>query len=346
MKIKTLLKKKRIWIPLLVLAALLVGRLMLPGILKRGVTRTLNDLPGYRGEVAEVDVSVFSGDYILKEFTLRREGANREDPFLYFPQLRISVDWKTAIQGQVICRIVLQDPRMNYVFEDHYKSPNPNPEYADWEAALRKIVPFDINELQIHNGRAAFVEYQAEPTIDLNLSEIEMTATNLQNVSNPGEELPSELKARALSTGGGEFSLDGRMNLLRQIPDVDVTLELAGASAESFNDFARHYASVDFEGGTVGIFSELTIDDQQMDGYIKPVLTETQLVGEGDSFSDVLWEGLVGFFKFTLKNQSNDTLSTRIPLRGDLKDIQSPFVVSLWGIIRNAWIEAYDKEAG
>ena len=79
-------------------------------------------------------------------------------------------------------------------------------------------------------------------------------------------------------------------------------------------------------------------------GYIKPMLTDTKLIGKDDGFIGVLWEGFVGFFKFILKNQRTDTLATKVPLEGDLNNLDAgtwPTIINIFG---NAWIKAFKGE--
>ena len=106
----------------------------------------------------------------------------------------------------------------------------------------------------------------------------------------------------------------------------------------------RHYAGIDFEKGTFELYSEIAIADGYLKGYIKPMLTDTKLIGKEDGIIGVLWEGFVGFFKFILKNQGTNTLATKVPLEGDLNNVDAgtwPTVINIFG---NAWIKAFKGE--
>ena len=74
------------------------------------------------------------------------------------------------------------------------------------------------------------------------------------------------------------------------------------------------------------------------------MLVDTKLIGKDDGFIGVLWEGFVGFFKFILKNQGTNTLATKVPLEGDLNNVDAgtwPTVINIFG---NAWIKAFKGE--
>jgi len=132
--------------------------------------------------------------------------------------------------------------------------------------------------------------------------------------------------------------------LVKEIPDMDLSFSLQDAEVTALNDFTRHYAGIDFESGTIGLFSEIAIADGHLVGYVKPLLTDTKLIGKEDGFLGVLWEGFVGLFKFILKNQGTDTLATKVPFEGDLNNVEAGVWPTVFNIFENAWIKAFTSE--
>ena len=157
------------------------------------------------------------------------------------------------------------------------------------------------------------------------MQKINLQATNLSNVVNTEKKLPSNIKATAVSIGSGNVHLNGNLNLLKEIPDMDLDFSLEKANATGINDLTRQYAGVDFESGTFELYSEVAINDAYMKGYIKPMFINTKLIGKNDEggLLKKLWEGFVGVFKFILKNQGTDTLATKVPIEGDLNNVKS-----------------------
>ena len=322
-------KKKRYIIPIILLVALIIFRIMLPGIVKRAVNKALADIPGYYGELADVDISLIRGAYVLEGLYLNKLDAETEVPFLNFPLSDISVEWKALLKGRVVCEIIMTSPEVIYVFEDQQTQ---DTEVEDWTKALTEIVPIDINRFEVKDGKAAFVQISAEPTIDLHVAEIYATATNLQNVKQQERNLPSEIEATGVSVGGGRVKVNGKIDILKEIPDMDIAYSLENADApEALNDFTEHYAKLDFERGVFNVYGELAIADGFMKGYIKPILEDSRLIGPEDGFLETIWEGLVGFFKFILKNHAEDTVATKVPLEGDLNNVES----AVWPTITN-----------
>ncbi|MCB0468272.1 MAG: DUF748 domain-containing protein [Aequorivita sp.] len=340
---KSRFKKKRYIVPIIVLILLIAFRLYLPTLVKNYVNKVLADIPGYYGQVEDIDIALIRGAYVINGMYLNKGTAESQVPFLNFPKSDISIEWKSLFKGKIVSEIIMTSPEVIYVFEDQ-KDESGDANVDDWTKALTDLVPIDINHFEVYDGKLAFVQLSAEPNIDLQINNLQLTADNLRNVVEKERILPSPIRASGVSIGKGKVSLEGNMNLVKEIPDMDLSFSLQDAEATALNDFTRHYAGLDFDKGTFGIFSEVAIADGHLVGYIKPLLTDTKLIGEDDGFLGVLWEGFVGFFKFILKNQGTDTLATKVPIEGDLNNVEAGIWPTVFNIFENAWIKAFTGE--
>lgn len=336
-------KKKRYTIPIIILILLIAFRLYLPILVKNNINKVLADIPGYYGQVDDVGISLYRGAYVINGMYLNKGTAESQVPFLNFPKSDISIEWKSLFKGKIVSEIIMTSPEIVYIFEDQ-KEETGDADVDDWTKALTEIVPIDINHFEVHDGKIAFVQLSAEPNIDLQIDKLELTADNLRNVVEKGRILPSPIRASGVSIGNGKVSLEGNMNLVKEIPDMDLSFSLENADVTALNDFTKYYAGLDFDKGTFGIYSEIAIADGHLIGYVKPLFTDTKLIGEGDSFLDVLWEGFVGIFKFVLKNQGTDTLATKVPFEGDLNNVEAGVWPTVINIFENAWIKAFKGE--
>ncbi|MCK0161670.1 DUF748 domain-containing protein [Allomuricauda sp. F6463D] len=338
---KKIYKRKRYLIPFIILVLLIGLRIALPYIVKNYVNKVLADIPGHYGHVEDIDISLLTGAYIIDHLYLNKVNAGSEIPFLNFERTHISVEWSSLIKGEVVSEINMTRPQLIYVFEDQQKETPENANVEDWSKALTDLVPIDINKLEIHGGKVAFVQLAANPNIDLHLDSLELYATNLRNVVREEARLPSNLSADAISFGGGNLHLEGEMDIVKQIPDMDLALSLENANATALNDFTDHYAGLDFDKGSFNVYSEMAIADGYLQGYLKPIIEDAKLIGKEDAFLETLWEGFVGFFKFLLKNQKENTLATKVPLEGDLNDVDTKIWPTITNIFKNAWIQAF-----
>lgn len=335
-------KKKRYILPITIIVLLIAFRIYLPTLVKNYMNDVLADIPGYYGQVEDVDISLWRGAYQLNGLYLNKKTAQSEVPFLNFPETNISIEWRALLKGKIVSEIEMHSPEVIYVFEDQEKTPaEGEPDVEDWTKALTDIVPLDINNFQVYNGKLAFVQLQANPNIDLFINDLRLSAKNLRNVKQENKVLPSPITATGTSIGNGKLNLDGKINLIKEIPDMDISLSLKEANATALNDLTNFYAGLDFESGSVGVFTEIAIADGYLKGYVKPLLTNTKLIGKEDGFLETLWEGFVGVFKFILKNQGTDTVATKVPIEGDLNQVGSKVFPTVLNIFKNAWIQAF-----
>ena len=337
------LKKKRYIIPVTLILILIALRLYLPVIVKDNVNKVLAEIPGYYGQVEDIDISLIRGAYVINGMYLNKVNAKTQIPFLKFPKTDISIEWKSLFSGHIVSEIIMSNPEIIYVQEDQSIAAT-EPDVDDWTKALTDLVPIDINHLTINNGKLAYVELNTDPNIDLQFNTLYLKADNLRNVKENERVLPSPITATAISIGGGEVKLNGNVNIVKEIPDMDVSFSLENADVKALNPFTRHYSGIDFEEGQFGLYSEIAIADGYFKGYMKPLLKNSKLIGKDDGVLGVIWEGFVGFFKFVLKNQNTDTIATKIPMEGDLNNIKSGILPTIGGIFKNAWISAFKGE--
>ncbi|MGA9639602.1 DUF748 domain-containing protein [Flavobacterium sp.] len=336
-------RKKRYQFLFVLVVLLIAFRIYLPTLVKNQINKTLAAIPGYYGHVEDIDIALYRGAYIIKGMYLNKMDAKSQVPFLNFPQNDISIEWKSVFKGKIVSEIIMNNPEVIYVFEDQKQKPK-DAGVDDWTKALTDIVPIDINHFEIHQGKLAFVQLKADPNIDLQVTNFEMYADNLKNVVSTGRTLPSPFHATGVSFGKGSLLLDGNINLIKEIPDMDLSFSLKSSNATALNDITNHYVGIDFDKGKFELFSEIAIADGYLKGYVKPLLTDTKLIGKEDGILETIWEGFVGFFKFVLKNQKTNTLALKIPIEGDLKNVKTSTWSTVISIFQNGWIEGFKRE--
>ena len=334
-------KKKRYTLPIIIIAVLILFRLLLPYIVKEYVNGVLEDIPGYYGQVKDIDIALIRGAYVIDSLYLNTVEGQSQIPLINLGVTDISVEWKSLLKGEIVSEIEMTRPQFNYVFEDQAADTVSGADAEVWTKALTDLVPIDINNLKIIDGRASFIQTAADPSIDLFLNHVNLNATNLRNVERGDSELPSEVHATATSIGDGQVKMDGKMDIVKEIPDMDISFSLENATVTALNDFTNYYAGIDFAEGNFNLYSEMAIADGFLTGYVKPLLKDSKLIEKEDKFFEKLWEGFVGFFKFILKNQSNNTLATKVPIEGDLTAIKTKILPTVFNTFKNAWITAF-----
>ncbi len=339
--------KKRYFIIGGIVLVLLIGRLVLPYFVTRFVNKVLADIPEYSGSISGVNIALIRGAYTVNDLELYKIEGNEKVPFIEIPVTDLSVEWKALFKGAIVGEVIFENPTLNYIGGNKDSTENQAGADVDWTEPLKRLMPLQINRLEIINGHIAFFDFTSEPKVDLNLRNLNLLATNLNNASRQDTPLPSKVNASPTSIGDGELQLDMDINVLKKIPDLDMDLKFEGINMPALNDFFLAYAKVDIEKGTFNLYTELVVKDGAITGYLKPLALDVQIVDwekDKDKPLKLLWEGIVGFFVEIFENQNEDQFATKVPLAGDLNNVDTGILPTLFAILQNAFVQAFQKD--
>ena len=333
--------KKKWGILLVLLIAALIFRLYLPTLAKNYVNKSLSELSGYHGSITDIDIALIRGAYVIKGLKLYNSNAVSDVPFIDFPKTDISVEWRALFSGRIVSEIYLYDPVLIYVFQDMQVD---EADGDDWTELLTELVPVEINHFVIEGGKFAYVDTEADPTIDVSVRDVAFTADNLRNVIQKEKKLPSPIKGTGVSIGNGNMTIDGKVNMMKQIPDADLNIKLEATNLTAFNDVAKEYGKIDFESGDVNVYSELAIADGFMKSYFKVLFSNIKFHSEEDKILETLWEGLIAFFELILKNKKTDNFAIKVPIEGQIESYSVKTWPAIASIFKNGFVKAFKSE--
>ncbi len=337
---------KKFWkILLIVISVLVIIRIILPYVIKWQANKAINKSESFAGSIEDVDLFLIRGYYTIEEVYLIQIKEETEDtitPFLKIDTINISIQWDPLFKGKVVGKLELINPVINYVV---IREKKPEKE-VDIVQVIKDIIPFRINELNLKNANISYYDFTIDPDLNASLSNFDLTARNLSNIENPTDTLPASLVANGTTIGNGIISLSAEMNLLeKKIPDMDLNLALQDVQLSVLNDFARSYGNFDFEKGTFSFFTEFVIENSQIEGYIKPVFEDVEILeNEKEDFAGKIWEAVLGGIVNLFSNPKKDRLATQVPVEQNLEDIDVGIITGIWNLLKNAFVEALNKE--
>ena len=334
-----------LWVLLVLILVLAMGRIYLPYYLKDYVNAQLNTLKGYRGSVESIHVALYRGAYTINGLKLNKIDKGIPVPFLTIASTDISVQWGALLHGRIVSDIHLLRPQVNFAVSKSGTSAQTGAE-TNWKPLVDNLVPIDINFVELVNGKLTYQDFSASPKVDLFITELNGKITNLRNVEDAHVPLPSTLHLSGNSLGGGKLAMDGRVNILTRFIDVDIDSKLEGASLPAFNDFSRACCLLDFKKGTISVYSELVMRNGQIDGYVKPLVHQLSVdrIPENTNPLEVAWASVASVLLTVFENQPHDQFATKVPLSGHIDSgVETAIWPTLGGIFRNAFIEAFKK---
>lgn len=323
---------------------------MLPYFVTRHVNKVLANIPGYSGSISGVDIWLVRGAYIIHDLKIFKTERNEKVPFIDIPSTDLSVEWRALIHGSVVGEVIFENSALNFIGgnkDSEGKENNQAGEDVDWTVPLKKLIPLQINRLEVINGSVFFYDFTTNPKVDLNLKQLNLLATNLNNAEKQTGTLPSKVNLTATSIGDGQLSIDMNINVLKEIPDLDMDLKFEKVNMPALNDFFLAYSKVDIEKGTFFLYSEMTILDGVIKGYIKPLAQNVKVVNwkeDKQNIFNLVWQSIVGFFVEIFENQKKDQFATKVPLTGNLNNIKTKTWPTIWNIFTNAFVKAFEMK--
>jgi hypothetical protein len=108
------------------------------------------------------------------------------------------------------------------------------------------------------------------------------------------------------------------------------------------NDLWRAYGKFDVERGWFSLYSELTVANGRVDGYVKPIFVDLDVLDSSKEtgVGKKIYEGIVGGVATLLRNQPRDQVATETRLSGPLENPRtSPWQIA-GNLVQNAFFKA------
>ncbi|SKB69539.1 protein of unknown function [Parapedobacter luteus] len=326
-----------------IILLLVIIRLLLPTIVLRYANRTLANLNGYYGHVSDIDIALYRGAYQLDRLYLNKVDSTSGEQIKFFVVNRIdlSVDWRSLLKGALVGELAFAAPELIFT-KDKAEVDAVAKDTTDFRKLLKDFMPLRVNRFEVRNGRIRYTDSTTSPLVDIALENAHIIAENLKNTSREDEKLPSTIRASAQAYGGS-LNLDLKMDALADQATFDLTAEIEGANLPDLNDFFIAYGKFDVSKGTFGLYSEFAANNGKYKGYVKPIITDLEVVGledRDDNFFQRAKEAVIGVVGQLLENPKAEQVATRIPIEGSFGETNILVWEAIWQVLRNAFIEA------
>ena len=340
------LKKRRVGIFFIILIGILVVvRLVLPYFVLKYVNNKLANLSEYYGHVNDIDIALLRGAYVIKDMTLvkvdKENNATKDTiPFFSTRAIDLSVEWNAIFKGSFVGEIYLDDPKLNFVNGVH-KNENVKADTADFRQLIKDLMPMTINHFEINNGQIHYIDKGIKPMVDIAMTKIYASATNLSNVNDSAKLLPAHLDVFG-EAYHGNFNMKIDFDALNKIPTFDLNAELKHLNLVELNNFLKAYGNFEVTRGEFGLYTEFAARNGEFGGYVKPMINnmKVSLWKKDEGLKQDLWELVVTGAAALLKNSNTQKIATKVPIKGrfDNADVNTWRAVSL--LLRNAFINA------
>jgi hypothetical protein len=343
---KGIWKSKLLWIGVVLLVALIVARAMLPIWVRDYVNKKLNELDDYRGSVSQVDIALIRGAYTIRDVKIEKTTGNVPVPFFSAPAVDLSVQWKALFHGALVGEIHFERPVINLV-NGRSKATTQAPLDEPWTDKIRELFPLKINRATVRGGTVHYRDYSRKPAVNVEVDQLRMVATNLTNSRKLSETLNAEveIEARALNSAAIRANID--MDPYAAKPTFAAEVEMENLPLVKLNDFAKAYAGITFEQGTLKLATAMKAQNGRFTGYVEPVFDNMAIFNpakDNENPIDFIWQGIVGGLTRLIRNHPKDRFGTRVPISGSFDDPAPAVMDTVWNVFRNAFVRAFEGE--
>jgi hypothetical protein len=198
-----------------------------------------------------------------------------------------------------------------------------------------------VDALRLTNSQIGFVSKSAKPPYRLFISDVNLKLENLSNHANQGS---SKFHARGVFMGSGATVVWGEFRTTARPADFDVHLQLDDAKLRDLNRFLMAYAGVDVAEGLFSVYTEITVKDGKVHGYLKPLLKNLKIYDkqkdQNKRFLKRVEMHALQFLAYVFKNRSTQKVATVIRISGSTSDPQASEWEAIRRLIGNGFYQA------
>lgn len=199
----------------------------------------------------------------------------------------------------------------------------------------------EIKEGHLSDAEVGFVDESANPQYRVFVSQLDV---DIHDFSNHPDAGPSDVRLNGRFMGNGTVTATGRFHPAASTPDFSLAVKILHTKLKSLNDVFRAHADVDVTKGFFAFFSEVTVKNGSMKGYLKPLFKDVDVYDpEQDKDKGVfqeVYEGLVDTLTGMLENEVRDEVATNTDVSGPLANPRTSTWQVLVNLVKNAFFQA------
>ena len=253
--------------------------------------------------------------------------------------------YSTESTDVAIKELRLQDAKIDYVHSaatkpkevQHAKKIAEKAKQAHKDSTTR----VKVEHGKVLNSEVGFVNKATDPDYRVFISDLDM---EVENLSNRLEEGTGIVKITGKFLGSGPMEWNAAFRPEKPSPDFDLSVKIVRTKVESFNNILRAYGGVDTQHGMFAFFSELKVKDNQIRGYVKPLLKDVEMYDpEQDKdkpLAKKIYEAVIGGVLGVLENKPHKEAATITDLSGPVENPHANTWQIVGNLVQNAFFKA------
>jgi uncharacterized protein involved in outer membrane biogenesis len=198
-----------------------------------------------------------------------------------------------------------------------------------------------VDELKITQGTLGYMNRKTDPNVRIYADHIE---ASLKDFSNQLAEGSSEFQMRGRFMGSGETRVTGTFRPESKNPNLGLKIAIDNTDMKAMSGIFQAYGKFDIKKGEFSFYSEMTIRNNRVQGYVKPIFKNMEVTDmrtpEQKSLSHKLYMAAVKVVTKVLKNRPRDQVATETDISGPLEGPSTNTGQTIINLVRNAFFQA------
>jgi len=304
--------------------------------------------PVYHIHIEDIDMNILRMAYGFDDVTIKTKENNNK--FATVKNIDVSLAWTELLQGRVLTNVKVGGASIYLDFKvlnSAKRGPEGNYKAIKGEAMDVKeaLFPVDVEQVSIQNSEVAFADIDDLPLEkQARITDFSATLTHITPAS-PGDD--SRFWASGIFMKSAKLNAAGILYLKTEPMEWDIDLELRTFALDTANSIFQRYGPLTFRKGVADIFAEIKYEKGQINGYVKPFLSNVDIVGNKTDFSTFkhfLIEIVASLGELVFESGKSETISTKILLSGNKSNVTVDRKKAVAGLFRHAFRKEYTPQ--
>jgi hypothetical protein len=198
-----------------------------------------------------------------------------------------------------------------------------------------------IDRGKIEQSEFGLVNKASDPSYRVFMTD---TDIELENWSNQLSEGTAIVRLHGLLMGSGETHISGAFRPETESPDFDLSVKILRTPVKSLNQLLRAYGGVDVASGVFSVYSEMTVKDGKVKGYLKPLFKDVKAYDPGQDqdkgLLQTIFEKTINVAAELLKNTPRKEVATKADVSGPVENPQASTWEMVLTLFQNAFFDA------
>ncbi|HSE60367.1 MAG TPA: DUF748 domain-containing protein [Nitrospiraceae bacterium] len=261
--------------------------------------------------------------------------------------------WKQAVD---VRNLLLEGIKADYVYRRHPRDDAGRKQVAETVGEVRNnpILVVTVKRGKVLGSEFGFVNRSADPDYRLFVGDVNADLDNFSTRLKDLKDGDAVVKLTGRLMGTGRTVAAGTFRPEKPNPDFDLDVQIVKTEMKALNNVFRAYTDMDLSKGHLSLFSEISIKNGRVNGYVKPIFKDVEAYDPAQdadkAWTKQVYEKVIEGVVELLKNEERQQVAAETDVSGPVPSPRADTWQIVGTLIQNAFFKAIlpglEKEYG